>query len=668
MKKILNRIIMCNILSLLFLMTLNLVIAEDYEYLWTNITDPGSGYDVGEKVTVDYSGNVYVTGRCTDCGDAGGQAIYTIKFDANGNHLWTNVTDPTASSDIGKDIAVDGSGNVYVTGFCLGCGSSGGNAIYTIKFDTNGNHLWTNITDPSSAYDSGNGVAVDSSGNVYVTGHCYGCGSSGEYAIYTIKFDTNGNHLWTSITDPATSIDLGYSVAVDGSGNVYVTGRCYGCGSSGGYAIYTMKLDINGDLLWTNITDPSSGSDFGYSVAVDGSGNVYVAGTCDGCGGTGGYAIYTIKFDTNGNHLWTNITDPTSSNDYGHGIAVDGLNNAYVTGYCDGCGGTGGYAIYTIKFDTNGNHLWTNITDPTSGSDSGSGIAVDDSNNAYVTGYCGGCGSSGGNAIYTFGLGSITSLPTYSNFIPSLETTNFSQETNLTDVKNLTLAIPNKGKIKFGQYGIDAEGSDLDTYIQIENSVISVNTSALHSTFNNSATLTFDNVNCNAPYVYYSDTKTLRSAILAENNICLPPRCTNIQCADSTLTVNVSHFSGYAVNGTSNLTIDADDPKIILELVTFTAIYMNSTGFISGAICNISFNDGSYIMDEQMTYYNYSRTFATQQIVDYNVTCSAAGENTVFANDTAVINPTDIPEFSTITLGLGLITILAGLFIIRKKR
>ncbi|MCK5629398.1 MAG: hypothetical protein KAI26_02165, partial [Nanoarchaeota archaeon] len=83
---------------------------------------------------------------------------------------------------------------------------------------------------------------------------------------------------------------------------------------------------------------------------------------------------------------------------------------------------------------------------------------------------------------------------------------------------------------------------------------------------------------------------------------------------------------------------------------------------------NISFSDGSYIMDEQASYYNYSRTFDSIQIVEYNVTCSAIGENTVFANDTAVIGDIAIPEFSIITLGLGLIAVLGGLIVIRKRR
>ena len=257
--------------------------------------------------------------------------------------------------------------------------------------------------------------------------------------------------------------------------------------------------------------------------------------------------------------------------------------------------------------------------------------------------------------------------PTYTTFT-STETTNFS-EGDVTNVTSLTLAIDNKGKIVFPLgHSINSEGADYDTNVKIEDAMIYVNSAALDSSFNDSATLTFEGVNCNAPYVYYSTTASTRGAILAEDTLCPSSICTNIECTGSTLTVDVAHFSGYAVNGTANLTIDADDPKYVGELVTFTAEYMNAIGFITDATCNISFSDGSHIMDNQTDYYNYSRTFASAQIVEYNVTCNATGENTVFANDTAVIQAIDIPEFSTITLGLGLIAVLAGLFIIRKRR
>ncbi|MEA3514578.1 MAG: hypothetical protein U9R34_03825 [Nanoarchaeota archaeon] len=273
--------------------------------------------------------------------------------------------------------------------------------------------------------------------------------------------------------------------------------------------------------------------------------------------------------------------------------------------------------------------------------------------------------------LYNFTINyAATTEPIYSDFESADETTNFSElAIDLTNIQDLILKKTGKGKIQFpSDYGINVENEDYNTNVKIEDALIFVNSAVLHSTFNNSATLTFEGVNCNFPYVYYSATASSRTAILAENILCPSSICSNIQCTGSTLTVDVTHFSGYAVNGTANLTIDADDPKLPLEYVNFTAIYMNATGFITGAICNISFSDGSYIMDEQADHYNYTKTFASAQTVEYNVTCEKIGENTVFANDTALINSLDIPEFSTMTLGLGLIAVLAGLIVIRKKK
>ena len=261
-----------------------------------------------------------------------------------------------------------------------------------------------------------------------------------------------------------------------------------------------------------------------------------------------------------------------------------------------------------------------------------------------------------------------TTDPIYTNF--DGDTTDFSTETNLSEVEDLTLQIIGKGKIRFGLYGIDTKYTDFNTHVKIEDRVISINTSALDSSFNNSATLTFENANCASPYVFYSATKTTRIAILSENNLCLPPRCTNIQCADSTLTVTVTSFSGYAVESDANLSIDADDPKLIDQEVNFTADYKNVTtgNFISEATCTIYFTDGNYPMAEGTDIYTYNRTFSTEGIKEYNVTCSKTGYSTLTAFDNATIGISEIPEFSIITLGFGLIAVLAGLFIIRKRK
>ncbi|MCK5025981.1 MAG: hypothetical protein KAS15_05285, partial [Nanoarchaeota archaeon] len=172
-----------------------------------------------------------------------------------------------------------------------------------------------------------------------------------------------------------------------------------------------------------------------------------------------------------------------------------------------------------------------------------------------------------------------------------------------------------------------------------------------------------------------SETASTFASILSENQRCPESLCSNIQCASNTLTVNVDHFTGYAAGTDANLTIEAEaGVKMPSDPIEFYAWYINSTDGtpISGE-CNISFDDawGTWFeMDYNGSEYNYTKTlgFAAAGTHDYNVTCSSANFVTLEANDTKVVSSVDIPEFSVLTLGLGLIAVLAGLIVIRKKK
>ena len=264
-----------------------------------------------------------------------------------------------------------------------------------------------------------------------------------------------------------------------------------------------------------------------------------------------------------------------------------------------------------------------------------------------------------------------SSDPTYSNFTSS-ETTNFSA-VDVTNVTSMTLAITGKGKINFSStHSINADNEDYDINVKIEDAVIFVNSSALHSTFNNSATLTFENVDCNKPYVFYSETASTFASILSENQRCPSSICSNIQCASSTLTVDVEHFTGFAAGSNANLTTEAEAGVFYpLDPIEFTAEYINSTDGtpISGE-CNITFDEEGtwHTMDFNSPDYNYTKSFATSGTHKYNVTCSSANFVTLEANDTKLVSSVDIPEFSVLTLGFGLIAILIGLVVIRKKK
>jgi len=255
---------------------------------------------------------------------------------------------------------------------------------------------------------------------------------------------------------------------------------------------------------------------------------------------------------------------------------------------------------------------------------------------------------------------------------PSLSSATYTVTT--TAISNYTVKdlVVNSTEAKIDWTGtsldLNARAINFDTAATFADKFVKVNTVA-YNELNNSAALTFDNVDCSSPYVFYSATANDRETLLSENNQCLPPQCTNIQCTGSTLTVDVLSFSGYAAEADANLSIDADDPKFAGAEVHFTADYRNVTdnSFISGAACTIYFTDGNYPMDEGAIY-TYNRTFVTEGVKEYNVTCSKTGFSTLTAFDNATITSAEIPEFSMITLGLGLLIVLIGLFVIRKKR
>src|SRR3989339_831787 len=251
-----------------------LSLGDNVTPLWTKTYNGATnGNDYGMGIAVDISGNIYVTGYESVTGQ--GTNIWTRKYDNNGSEVWTRTYNGVANGvDMGSGIAVDISGNVYVTGSEEIAGQSYN--IWTRKYNSNGAEIWTKTYNGSAnASDYGNGIAVDDIGNVYVTG-CETVAGQNFSNTWTRKYDSNGTEVWTrTYNGAANSADGGRGVAVDSIGNVYVTGCETVTGQS--YNIWTRKYDSDGSEVWTKTYNGNAnGTDVGSGITVDSSGNIYV--------------------------------------------------------------------------------------------------------------------------------------------------------------------------------------------------------------------------------------------------------------------------------------------------------------------------------------------------------------------------------------------------------
>ncbi len=460
-----------HVIKLLYILAFLSSHANSQNFVWAKQLG-GTDYDHGRSIAVDAAGNVYTTGEFRGTADfdpgagifnlssPGHYDIFISKTDASGNFLWAKQMGGS-TDDMGYSIATDAGGNVYTTGIFSGTAdfdpgtgtfnmtSGGAYAIFVSKLDAAGNFVWAKKLGGTSDYDQSRSIAVDASGNVYITGDFYGTTDfdpgpavfdlTSAYDlspdVFISKLDASGNFVWAKQLGGLYNDDA-YAITVDGNGNVYTTGNFYGTADFDpglgifnmtpiddanykNYDIFISKLDASGNFVWAKqlggpYVTGSSLNDFGYSIAVDAGGNVYTTGyfpgTADFDPGPGVYNltsvgavdIFVSKLDASGNFLWAKQMGGTLV-DEAYSITIDASGNVYTTGYFFGtadfdpgsgtydlssAGGTADADIFVSKLDASGNFLWARQMSGTSYGYALS-IAVDATGSVYTTGYFG---------------------------------------------------------------------------------------------------------------------------------------------------------------------------------------------------------------------------------------------------------------------------------------
>ncbi len=334
-------------------------------------------------------------------------------------HAWSKGFGGT-NTDWPADVAVDGSGNIFLTGRFQNSINFGGatlsgkgkHDVFVASFTPAGKHRWSRSFGTADT-DYGWSVATDSSGNVYLSGQFLGTTNFGGGAVtskwsdcFVASFDSNGKYRWAKHFG-GSQHDSGYAVAVDGANNIYLTGYYTSLAGFGAANLpnaknqspYVASFDSTGKHRWSK-GFPAAIHGVGVDLAADNAGRIYVTGRYSGSVNLGGSLhsskgatdIFVTSFDSTGKHRWSKGFG-SASTDYAEGVDVDSAGNVYLTGSAQGALNFGGgplankgsWDIYLASFDSTGKHRWSKGIGGVS-ADMGYGVAVDKAGNLHLTG------------------------------------------------------------------------------------------------------------------------------------------------------------------------------------------------------------------------------------------------------------------------------------------
>jgi hypothetical protein len=418
----------------------------------------GSGQDQGRGIVIDESGNAYITGNTastnydTTAGafqttyGGGSDDIFVTKLNSTGTALIYSTYIGGNDSEFGVAIAIDDSGNVYITGgtksidYDITTGTfqttygGGTYDVFVTKLNSTGTGLIYSTYIGGSNDDVGLGIVIDGSGNAYITGWtestdyditsgvfqttAYG---GGTYDVFVTKLNSTGTSLIYSTYIGGSGSDVGYSIAVDGSGNAYITGKtesndyditsgAFQTTSGGNIDVFVTKINSTGTSLIYSTYIGGSNYDYGYSIAIDNSGNAYITGVTystdyditTGAFQTtfgGGTDVFVTKLNSTGTTLIYSTYIGGSGAETSYSIAIDGSGNTYITGFTISTDydittgafqtthGGGTYDVFVTKLNSTGTGLIYSTYIGGSNNDTGNTITIDGSGNAYITGY-----------------------------------------------------------------------------------------------------------------------------------------------------------------------------------------------------------------------------------------------------------------------------------------
>jgi uncharacterized delta-60 repeat protein len=357
------------------------------EQLWARGFSTNDSAASAAAIAVDVAGNAYTVGDAVISN--GVRGVVTVKYDPDGNRLWTRQFVLPGHTLIEQDITLSVGGNIYVAASFI-ANLSSQRSLVTVGYDTNGVQLWSATHALAGSDWSGEcKVAAHSDAEVYAVSHAFD--SSTGRDVIAVKYNAAGTEVWNRRVAVLGDQRLA-GLKIDSAGDPVVVAHSIGSSTNNGF--FTVKLrSTDGETLWRRaFSRLQYENDQPFSLEVDDARNIYVTGKSYVGNYYDEYGNYhqdedvlTLKYSPAGELLWVaTYGAPAGNEDVGRAIAWDGFEGLYITGMTEGQYGNEGWL--TLRYDTDGNRYWSDIYNgPYGGQDYGVAVRAR-STNAYVVG------------------------------------------------------------------------------------------------------------------------------------------------------------------------------------------------------------------------------------------------------------------------------------------
>lgn len=367
---------------------------------------------VGGATRVNLEGEINPTGGTNT-------AAFFSAYTTDGNRLLTQILGAAGYDTNGIGARVDSTGNIYVGGSTFGSLdgqtiNSASRQLFVTKYNSGGTKQWTRARNPGGGYTEGTALAVDTGGNTYTAGYMNGASfdsiantANTENAAILVNHDTNGNWVATRLwCNPSFATLRGveaYAVTIDNAGNIWTAGMSRSasyCANPGAGSLTPTLFKFNSSMTYQSCGSVSATgtSNFVFGIVSDTAGNIYAAGYADGTldaiGATGTLDAFFIKFDNNGTRIFTRRLGIGGATTKAYAITRSPDDNYYITGETSGNlnGQTknGAIDMFVAKYDNAGNLQWVKLMGAVGTTAKGTGLAFDNNNTIYVSGFSNG--------------------------------------------------------------------------------------------------------------------------------------------------------------------------------------------------------------------------------------------------------------------------------------